>query len=175
MSGLQHRFCDPTAPAALCANEAPQAACNHATRVAGVAAASTNNGLQIAGISWEARILSLRAFRTTDCNSDCGDAGGICGTDDAGVIEALKYAVDRQNNESYGKIIVNMSLGAAGACGAALATQLAATVGAPNYIPVVVAASSRWAPRTRAATSPASPRAGRSWPLMGWWPLAPRS
>ena len=138
MSGLQHRFCDPTAPAALCANEAPQAACNHATRVAGVAAASTNNGLQIAGISWEARILSLRAFRTTDCNSDCSDAGGVCGTDDAGVIEGLKYAVSLQNTATYGKIVVNMSLGAAGACGALLATQLAATVAAG--IPVVVAA-----------------------------------
>jgi hypothetical protein len=138
---LQHRFCDPTAPAVLCANEAPQAACNHATRVAGVAAASTDNSLKIAGMSWGAQILSLRAFRTTDCNSDCSDKNfpfNTCATDDAGVIEGLKYVVDRNNVEAYGRMVVNMSLGAAGACSAAMATQLAATVAAG--IPVTIAA-----------------------------------
>jgi subtilisin family serine protease len=145
MAGLDHRYCHPTAPADDCVNEVPQVACNHGTRVAGVAAATANNGIQVAGVSWGAKLLAMRVFRTTDCNLDCSDNGAnVCGTDDPGIIEALEYLLTRQNTAPYGKIIVNMSLGPYNptcspfaACSGAMATAITNAVNAG--IPVVVA------------------------------------
>ncbi len=65
----------------------------HGTHVAGIAAAETNNGLGIAGISWEAKALPLKCF----------DADGLGTVFDAA--NGIEWAVDQ------GAKIINMSFG----------------------------------------------------------------
>jgi thermitase len=65
----------------------------HGTHVAGIAAARTNNGIGIAGVSWNARIMPLKML----------DAGGGGTTYD--LARAIKYAA--QHNAR----VANMSLG----------------------------------------------------------------
>ncbi len=121
--GFESQFCDPDATGSPCASDSPPVyACNHATRTSGVAAAQTNNGLDIAGVSWGAKLLSLRVFNPTDCTIDCGDVnsfcgvlGGCCSTDDAAIVNAIEYAVSLATNPAVGgRVVINMSLGASG-------------------------------------------------------------
>jgi subtilisin family serine protease len=124
--------------AAQAANNPPTPACNHATRVAGVAAASTDNGTQVAGMSWGAQLLSLKVFTNASCPSvGCTDAG--CLTNDPGIAAAINHAVTLQNTAAVGKVIVNMSLGGAGACLAGV-VQTAITNAVAAGVPVVVSA-----------------------------------
>ncbi|MFY0688506.1 MAG: S8 family serine peptidase [Cyclobacteriaceae bacterium] len=64
----------------------------HGTRVSGIAAAATNNGIGIAGIGYEASIMSLKNFTTADTESN-------------GSYEAIQYAADN------GAAIINLSWG----------------------------------------------------------------
>ncbi len=73
--------------------------CGHGTKVAGAAAAETDNGGGIAGISWGAKVLSLRVFNS------------CVGTTDAAIINAVDHAATLHDDPAYGKIVVNMSLG----------------------------------------------------------------
>ena len=100
--------------------DTPTYACNHATRVSGVAAASTDNGLGIAGMSWGAKLISLKVFNDNDCSGDCQD--GTCGTEDVAIIAALDYA--RINLPSAGKVVVNMSLGSPFGCSVLLQSAI---------------------------------------------------
>lgn len=68
----------------------------HGTAVAGVIAARARNGLGIAGIAPDARVLALRA---------CWDAGGTTMCDSFSLAKALLQAVDS------GADIINLSLG----------------------------------------------------------------
>ena len=68
----------------------------HGTHVAGIADARGNDGTGVAGVSWQARLLGVRAL----------DANGNGSLSD--VIAAFEYAADR------GARIVNASLGGAG-------------------------------------------------------------
>lgn len=70
---------------------------SHGTHVAGIAAASSNNGLGIAGVSWGAKIMPLKIL----------DSAGNGGTYNLSL--AIKYAADN------GAKVINMSLG--GSCG----------------------------------------------------------
>ncbi|MEK7390495.1 MAG: S8 family serine peptidase [Elusimicrobiota bacterium] len=122
---------------AMSANEPPTPACNHATRVAGVAAASTDNTTLIAGMSWGAQLLSLKVFLDGDCPSvTCGDAA--CLTNDAGLIAAINHAASLADTAAVGKLIINISLGGSEACPVAVQTAItnAVTAGA-----VIVAAA----------------------------------
>ncbi len=65
----------------------------HGTHVAGIAAAVTNNGVGVAGTSWGARIMALRAL------DDEGNGNG------ADIATAINWA------ETHGAKIVNLSLG----------------------------------------------------------------
>jgi thermitase len=112
LAGLNHQAClDACAPE----TGAPTAvaACNHATEVAGLAAASTDNALQVAGVSWGSKLLSMRLFAQSDCTSDCGDAAGLnsCSTSDTRMANALTFLRTVQNTAAYGHIVANMSLG----------------------------------------------------------------
>ncbi len=114
----QHQNCSTGA----CAPEGgtgtlPVSACQHGTNVAGVAAASSNNGIGIAGISWGAQLVSLRVFTTTGCNPDCSDVSQAqqCLTSDDALKAALDYAANTlQNSALAGRVIVNLSVGAGG-------------------------------------------------------------
>ena len=68
----------------------------HGTHVAGIAAASGNNGIGISGVAWNAKIMSLDVFPVEG------------GADDKNIVDALYYAVDN------GAKVINMSLGGAG-------------------------------------------------------------
>jgi len=108
LASLAHQEC--VTPG--CAPDAPVAACEHGTAVAGLAAAATDNGSQVAGLSWGSQLLSMRVFDTADCNSDCGDkAGQSCATSDARIVDALAFLGNLQNTAAYGRIVANMSLG----------------------------------------------------------------
>lgn len=147
----QNWFCDPGANKnsgaddVACALEAtagnvPQAACNHGTRVSGIAAASTSNGAGVSGVSWGAKIMSLRVFRTGDCTSECG--GGGCATDDTAIVNALNKVRELNNKPGYGRMVANISLGSEGvACEAlALQTSVNAAVASSTGVVVVVSA-----------------------------------
>lgn len=70
----------------------------HGSHVAGIIGAVVNNGKGIAGVSWGAKILAIKA-----CNKD-----GDCNTTD--IVKAIKYAVDK------GVKIINVSIAGAGSC-----------------------------------------------------------
>lgn len=93
----------------------PVGVCNHGTRVAGLAAASTNDSVGIAGMSWGARLVSLRVFPGA-CNAQCSNFPA-CSATDASIVAALDY-VNTVLRPALGhpRIVVNMSLGAPGAC-----------------------------------------------------------
>lgn len=117
-SSSTSQFCDPgsnklsSSDNSACAPETPTAACYHGTMVAGIAAADTNNGVGISGMSWGAKLVSMRVFRTSDCTADCGDAAsGSCGTDDWAMADALTFLASKNNTPGYGKIVANISLG----------------------------------------------------------------
>jgi subtilisin family serine protease len=120
--GFKSQFCDPDQSGSPCVPEplgpgTPIAACDHATRTSGVAAAETNNGLDVAGVSWGAKLISLRVFNTADCASDCSDLspfGNSCSTDDAAIVSAIEYAVSMEKSVAAGNVVINMSLGASG-------------------------------------------------------------
>jgi thermitase len=127
---------------AASANNPPTPACNHATRVAGVAAASTDNGAGVAGMSWGAQLVSYKVFTDASCNADCSDAAGpgSCSASDNAIAGAINTAAALQNTAAYGLIVVNMSLGASGVDCTVSAIQAAITA-AVNAGVVVVAAA----------------------------------
>lgn len=91
-------------------------ACNHATRVAGVAAAASDNSIGVAGVSWGAKLISLKIFNDGDCTETCDDNGAnVCGSGDPAIIAAIGHAVTLQNSAANGRIVLNMSLGKPGA------------------------------------------------------------
>lgn len=111
LSGITHQYFNPNTGGSRSV-DAPIAACNHGTRVAGVAAATSNNSSGIAGISWGAKLLSLRVFADADCANGCGDVTpDSCATTDASMINAIEYAESVHNSVATGKIVLNMSLG----------------------------------------------------------------
>jgi len=71
----------------------PQDDAGHGTHVAGVAAAATDNGVGVAGVAWDARIMPVKVL---------GANGSGWNSD---VIEGIVWAVD------HGARILNMSLG----------------------------------------------------------------
>lgn len=115
--GTSRAFTPTTSPVSS-NNQPPTPACNHATRAAGVAAAASDNGAGVAGMSWGARLLSLKVFADSDCYDDCsGEASSVsCGTTEFAIAAAVNDVIPKHNTATYGKIIVNISLGSVGSC-----------------------------------------------------------
>ena len=80
----------------------------HGTRVVGVLGAITNNGVGIAGMTWNPYILPVRAL-------------GKCGGYDSDIIAGIKWAVGISvpgvPDNPYPADIINLSLGGSGSCG----------------------------------------------------------
>lgn len=66
---------------------------SHGTHVAGIAAAESNNGIGIAGVNWQAKIMALKVFQS----SGRGDA--------ATITQGINYAKNK------GAAVINMSFG----------------------------------------------------------------
>jgi len=113
-------------------NQPPTAACGHATNVAGVAAAATDNSIGVAGMSWGARLISFKVFDDSDCFSDCSDAMGqnSCSTSEVAIAAAVNEAIPLHNTPALGKIVINISLGSSGGCSNPLKLAVAAATGA---------------------------------------------
>jgi len=114
-------------------NQPPTPACNHASRVAGAAAAVSDNAAGVAGVSWGARLLSLKIFADADCTADCDDEGPpvfSCTTGDSAIIAAINDTVPKHNTALYGKIVLNMSIGELGGCAVPLQTAVTNAVNA---------------------------------------------
>ncbi len=71
--------------------------CGHGTHVAGTIAAKGNNGVGVAGVSWNTRIMALKAF-------DCSGYGSI-----AAVIECINYAIDQKVEHGVNVVAINAS------------------------------------------------------------------
>ena len=69
----------------------------HGTMVAGIAAAQTNNGIGVAGATWQGRVMPVKVLDSRGSATDNDIAAGI------------HYAVD------HGATVINMSLGGPGA------------------------------------------------------------
>ncbi|MBI3805381.1 MAG: S8 family serine peptidase [Nitrospirae bacterium] len=113
----------------------------HGTHVAGTIGAVTNNGIGVAGITWQTKIMPLRVL---------GDGGGS----DADIAQAIYYAAGLSN--SSGTLppaparIINMSLGGSGFS----QTMQDAITAARNANVIVVAAAGN--ENSSAPSSPAS-------------------
>ena len=88
----------------------------HGTRTAGILGALTNNGVGVAGITWSAQILPLRAL-------------GKCGGLDSDILSAMLWAggiaVSGAPVNSNPAKIINMSLGGTESCPASYADAIA--------------------------------------------------
>ena len=142
---------DPNSGAVASPNDPLTPACEHATEVAGVAAAVTDNSLDVAGISWGAQLVSYKVFLDADCTGGCGS--GSCITNDPAIISALNQAISVQNTGTHGRMVVNLSLGGDtnAACGGPLQTAVSNAVAAGV---VVVAAAGNIGPGANSVSSP---------------------
>jgi serine protease len=100
---------NPQFPAAACgsATGGPVDSSWHGTRVSGVLGAVTNNSTGIAGMTWTPWLLPVRAL-------------GKCGGYDSDILAGIQWAagitVTGVPNNPYPASIINLSLGATGAC-----------------------------------------------------------
>lgn len=76
----------------------PQDDCGHGTHVAGIAAATGNNGRGIAGIDWHAKVMPIRVIH---------DTGASCSGPTSGLASGIIYAVE------HGAKVINLSVGLA--------------------------------------------------------------
>ncbi|MBI2387528.1 MAG: S8 family serine peptidase [Elusimicrobia bacterium] len=114
------------------ANHPPTTSCNHGTQVASVAAASTNNGVGVAGASWGARLISLKVFDP-----------GCATSSDLAISNAINYAANTlQNHAAIGKLVVNLSVGGPGGCNATgpLTNAALANLVTTRQVPVAISA-----------------------------------
>ena len=99
----------------------------HGTRVAGLIAAATNNGVGMAGAAYGAKVVSARVL-------------GVCGGYLSDVVDAIRWSagmtVNGSTNPTPAKVI-NLSLGGSGSCSAAYQSAIN-DVRAFNNVTVVV-------------------------------------
>ena len=104
----------------------------HGTHVAGTIGAATNNGIGVAGINWNAKILPVRVL-------------GKCGGTTSDIIDGMRWAAGLSvtgvpNNANPAKVL-NLSLGGDGPCSATEQNAINAIVNAGTTI-VVAAGNS---------------------------------
>ena len=103
----------------------------HGTGVSGIIAANTNNGVWVAGIDWQAKILPVRAL-------------GKCGGFDSDIADGIAWAaglpvpgVPANPNPAQ---VINLSLGGDGSCRSVYRSVIAMALAAGNTKAIVAAA-----------------------------------
>ena len=81
-------------------------ACGHGSHVAGIASATTNNATGVAGVGWDTRLLNVKVLDDTGTGSSTSLVSGI------------GWAT------SHSAKVINMSLGAPGACPASIQSAI---------------------------------------------------
>jgi serine protease len=121
---------NPVFPASSCGgpNGAPTDSSWHGTRVMGILGALTDNGVGVAGMTWNSYLLPVRAL-------------GKCGGYDSDIIAAMQWAagmsVTGVPDNPYPADIINLSLGGSGSC----STAYVDVVNSLNVLGVLVVAS----------------------------------
>ena len=97
----------------------------HGTHVSGTIAAVTNNGIGVAGVAYEARVLNVRVL-------------GRCGGTTSDIADAMRWAAGLPvpgvpNNTNVAKVI-NLSLGASVACSATFKSAVSAVTTAGTLV-----------------------------------------
>jgi len=103
----------------------------HGTHVAGTVAEATGNGIGMAGVAHDARVLPVRVL---------GRCGGYLSDIADAVVWASGGSVDGVPDNANPAEVINMSLSGAAACGAESTMQLAIDAAIANGTTVVVAA-----------------------------------
>jgi serine protease len=97
----------------------------HGTHVAGTVGASSNNGVGVAGVNWNARILPVRVL-------------GKCGGSTADIIDAIRWSAGLSVSGVPANVnpakVINMSLGGSLSTGQTCATHDVATQNAINAV-----------------------------------------
>lgn len=110
------RGSDPTDPGDWCPTSPRPASTWHGTHVAGTIAADTNNGLGVAGVARDAKILPVRVL-------------GQCGGTNLDIADGIEWAagvhVDNVPDNPNPAKVINMSLGGVGPCDARYAEAIA--------------------------------------------------
>lgn len=101
----------------------------HGTHVAGTIAAETNNGQGVAGVAWDADLVTVRVL---------GKCGGYTSDIADGIIWASGGSVGGVPTNSHPADVLNLSLGGSGSCPST--TQSAINTARANGATVVVAA-----------------------------------
>ena len=123
---------------------APDQRADHGTHVAGVIAATTNNGIGVAGMSPGARIMPVQVLPPD--TSVCDDDPLLCST--LRLARGIDWAVDN------GADVINMSLGTMGGPSDPV---LEVTVAHAHYLQVaLVAAAGNWGPDSNWISYPAA-------------------
>jgi hypothetical protein len=104
----------------------------HGTNVAGLAAASTNNGYGYAGVGWDVHLLDYKIFPDANAFSDCQ------GADTGDEAQAIDDAV------ANGASVVSLSLGSPNSSGADAAEQDAIDAAIAANVTVVAAAGNEF-------------------------------
>ncbi len=116
----------------------------HGTRVMGILGAVTNNAAGIAGMTWNPYLLPVRAL-------------GKCGGYDSDIIAGMQWAagltVTGVPDNPYPADIINLSLGAAGACPSAYADAIQ-TLAGMGVLVVVSAGNGSEPPATAGVEAP---------------------
>lgn len=104
----------------------------HGTHVAGtVGVGKTNNGVGVAGVNWNARVMAVRVL---------GKCGGTIADINDGIRWAAGFAVPGVPTNPTPAKVINMSLGGGGACSLSPSTQAAINDAVGSGAVVVVAA-----------------------------------
>src|SRR5690606_7514122 len=101
----------------------------HGTHVAGTIAAVTNNGIGVAGVAYNAKVVPVRVL---------GKCGGLTSDIADAIVWASGGSVTGVPSNPYPADVINMSLGGGGSCSST--TQAAINTARSNGTVVVVAA-----------------------------------
>lgn len=85
----------------------PNDTCGHGTHVAGTIGATTNNGIGVAGVNWNVKIVSAKSLGAT-IDPDTGKA--TCAGSAKSITDGIVFVADQ------GAKVINMSLGGDAAC-----------------------------------------------------------